>query len=169
MERRRDIIIMGVSGAGKSTVGRLVAERLGLPFIEGDDFHPPENVAKMRRGEPLENTDRRAWISALGKAVLSQSPAVASCSALNETVRRWLVEALQSDPKFVYLHVPYKVLAKRLSERSEHFFDPALLDSQLDALSVPENAIIVEANAPLSDVVGRALQALHSGSLDEDR
>ena len=152
---------MGVSGAGKSTIGRQLATALGRPFVEGDTFHPPENIAKMQGGSPLQNEDRRNWITALGEATSSQSVAVVACSALNAQVRQWLIEAIGSSPIYIFLDVPRDVLTKRVAKRANHFFDPALLDSQLESLEVPDDAIHINADAPVKDVVAEIINALN--------
>jgi gluconokinase len=155
-----DIIVMGVSGVGKSTVGRALAEALGRPFVEGDDYHSPENRAKMAGGTPLDNADREGWIAALCGGVNAGDGAVVACSALNGEVRGWLSDGLHRDARFVHLDVPKATLAARLSARTGHFFDAALLDSQFEALEAADDALRVSADRPVADVVQAVLRAL---------
>ena len=159
-----DIILMGVSGTGKSTVGVALAARLGRPFIEGDDHHPAENRAKMAGGTPLSNADRDGWIAALADAVNAGPPSVVACSALNAQVRGWLTARTDRHLRFVHLTAPREVIAQRLSARSGHFFDAGLLDSQFDALEEPDDAISVSVDQPVAAVVADVRAAL-----DEER
>jgi gluconokinase len=130
-------VIMGVSGCGKSTVGRLLADQRGAAYVEGDAFHPPENVAKMSAGQPLDDDDRGGWLRALraqiGSARERGVGLVISCSALRRRYRDLLREA---DPglRFAHLDGPRELIAERLSARRDHYMPPLLLDSQLAAL-----------------------------------
>jgi gluconokinase len=152
---------MGVAGSGKSTVGRLLAERLGWPFLDGDDLHPAENVEKMRRGIPLTDADRLPWLERmkeLAAGCLSRGEsAVLACSALKESYRRILSGG---DPRvrFVYLRADPALLASRLEKRTGHFFARTLLDSQLAALEEPAEAIVVDASQPAEAAVRAILQ-----------
>ncbi|WP_338760362.1 gluconokinase [Massilia sp. METH4] len=127
-------VVMGVCGCGKSTVGAALAQRLGVPFIEGDKFHPPENVTKMSAGFPLDDTDRAGWLRALageiGNARGRGEGLVVSCSALKRRYRDLL---RQADPglRFAHLQGPRELIADRLGKRTDHYMPPALLDSQL--------------------------------------
>ncbi|MEV0354449.1 gluconokinase [Nocardia sp. NPDC050697] len=123
---------MGVSGSGKSTVGALLAARLGVPFLEGDDLHPAANLAKMRAGIPLTDADRWPWLAAAG-ARLAATGGVLSCSALALRYRDRLRE-LVSGVLFAHLDVARAELARRLAARRGHFMPASLLDSQLAAL-----------------------------------
>jgi gluconokinase len=134
----RVIVLMGVAGAGKTTVGRRLAASLGWPFADADDYHPAENVARMRRGEPLTDAERAPWLAALaalvGDHVRRDVPLVLACSALRHASRDVLAPAT-----FVYLRVSPAVLAERLATRAGHFAPPALLDSQLATLEPPDH------------------------------
>lgn len=154
------IILMGVSGSGKSTIGQRLADTLRRPFLEGDDFHSASNVKKMAQGTPLQNADRKGWIEALCNAANHQPNAVIGCSALNETVRDWLSRGLVRPPVYVWLTAPEAVLAKRLAARTEHFFDPSLLRSQFEALQAPETAIRVSVDQPIEAVLSEIRSAL---------
>ena len=134
------IVTMGVSGAGKTTLGRALAERLGFRFEEGDDWHDPEAVAKMRRAEPLTDDDRRPWLARLNRAirewVAANQNVVLACSALRRSYRQVLRSGL-SDPKqlrFVFVDGSYEEVERQLRARSGHFMPAALLRSQLETL-----------------------------------
>ncbi len=134
---------MGPAGAGKTTVGRALAAALGWPYHEGDAYHPPENVARMRAGLPLDDAHRAPWLAALAAVVADHvargEGAVLACSALRQAYRRALVPpgAPPGAVRFVYLHADAALLARRLAGRRGHFFAPALLASQLAALEPP--------------------------------
>src|SRR6478752_2643480 len=133
-EDLQDIVVMGVSGSGKTTVGEALAARLGWRFVEGDSFHPPENVAKMSAGIPLDDNDREPWLRALAAEIAKDeaagSPSVVGCSALKRSYRDILRTGA---PRvcFVHVHGDRTVLADRLSHRAGHFFPASLLDTQL--------------------------------------
>ena len=150
------ILVMGVCGCGKSSFGRLLAERLGADFVEGDDFHPPANVAKMSRGIPLDDADRAGWLERL-HAVLVEGEAsgrsqVLACSALKRSYRAQLAAGL-GDWRVVFLNGPRSVLEARLAARTDHFMPPALLDSQLATLEPPLGAVEGSFALPLVQAV----------------
>lgn len=148
---------MGVSGAGKTTVGRRVAAELALTFIEGDDFHPPANVQKMAGGTPLTNEDRAPWIEALASGINAREPkrdAVVACSALTRFVRTLLEERIAESTHFILLSGDPSILQQRLSDRSQHFMKAGMLRSQLDALERPADAIVIDVARPLDVVCG---------------
>ncbi len=157
------IIVMGVAGVGKTTVGRLLAKRLRWDFLDADDFHPPANVAKMQRGIALTDVDRHGWLEGL-HAVLdarlrSGQPAVLACSALKSSYRRKLVNGLER-VVFVYLRAPRKLVEDRLGARAGHFFGPELLASQFAVLEEPDNAVVVDAALPPEAIIGAIIEAL---------
>jgi gluconokinase len=135
-------IVMGVSGSGKSTIGEGLAQRTGAAFIDGDTLHPPANRDKMARGIPLDDADRQPWLEAIVAQMQHHREAgrslVLACSALKTRYRDVLRQG-HEDVRFVYLRGSRDVLASRLSHRSGHFFDPALLDSQLATLEEPSH------------------------------
>lgn len=135
----RVLVMMGVAGAGKSTVGRLVAERLGWPFVEGDDLHPPANVAKMAAGQPLTDADRAPWLEAVAARIDAWIAAgeggVVTCSALKRAYRDRL---RRPEVLFVFLEAPLAVAAERLAARRGHFMPASLAQSQFDALQPPD-------------------------------
>lgn len=144
---------MGVSGTGKSTVGRGLAETLGIPFVEGDDLHPPANVAKMAAGIPLTDTDRAPWLDRVA-AELDRS-VVITCSALKRSYRDRL-RAAAPELVLVYLHGSPELLASRMAQRDGHFMPPSLLESQLATLEEPsadEDAIPVDVELRPDEIV----------------
>ena len=133
------LVVMGVAGTGKTTVGQLVSRHLGREFLEGDDFHPAENRARMAAGQPLSNSDRRVWIAAIGAAFTAlRRPAVLACSALNPQVRDWLAADCACQPVYALLDGPPELIRDRLDARSDHYMRASMLDSQLAALEPPE-------------------------------
>lgn len=159
---------MGVTGTGKSTVGRSLADALDADFVEGDDLHPEANVAKMASGRPLTDADRWPWLDAVGAAVRERSadgqPVVATCSALRRAYRDRL-RAVVPGLFFVHLRAPREVLAGRLAGRRGHFMPVSLLDSQLstlEPLEPDERGAVVDVSPPLADVLRRALVILRA-------
>jgi gluconokinase len=145
------IVLMGVSGAGKSTVGARLAAMLGWPFHDGDDLHSAKSRAKMRRGEPLTDEDRAPWLLRL-RALIDgclrrHESAVVACSALREAYRA-AIAADRRQVRFVYLRGSYETIAARLESRRGHFMPPALLRSQFETLEEPRDAIAVDVEAP---------------------
>ena len=161
------VIVMGVSGSGKSTIGRALAERLSLPFIEGDDYHPADNVHKMASGRPLDDTDRAPWLAALAdvlaKAEAAGTGAVLACSALKRRYRDVLKSGLSAKPHVIYLDGSAALLAERLAGRDGHFFPPHLLASQFEALEPPVEAIWVDLRKSVEEIVEDAMVALRAG------
>jgi len=164
------IVVMGVSGVGKTSVGERLATRLGVPFLEGDDFHPRRNVEKMSSGVPLDDTDRWPWLDAIGAAIKG-TPAkslVVTCSALKRAYRQRLAAAAGRPLLFLFLDASPQTLAARLAARHGHFMPPGLLDSQFATLEKPtpdESAIRVSVEPPLDTVVNDALAALAAAGL----
>jgi carbohydrate kinase (thermoresistant glucokinase family) len=154
------IIIMGVCGTGKTTVGEALAERLGCPFLEGDRFHPPENVAKMSAGTPLDDDDRWPWLDRLGMAIAEAASrndhVIASCSALKRAYRDRLRLHTGDGALFVLLSGERDLLQQRLQDRPHHYMPSSLLDSQLAILEPPaadEKALKLNVDAPSSALV----------------
>lgn len=130
--------IVGVSGSGKSTVGRALSERLRLPFCEGDDLHPTANVAKLRAGVALDDADRAPWLARINSWLRDQAQGgIVSCSALKRAYRARLQSDLMNPIRFVLLDPPREVLVRRLAGRTGHFMSGNLLDSQLETLERP--------------------------------
>jgi gluconokinase len=152
------VVVMGVAGAGKTTVGRALAAALGWSFLDADDLQPPANVDKMRRGEPLDDADRSPWLARVAAELRARDDVVVACSALRAAYR----DALRVRPevRFVYLKVPEAVLAARLAERRGHYMPPSLLRSQLDTLEEPGDAIVVDATQPVAEIVRTVVSQL---------
>jgi gluconokinase len=159
------IVVMGVAGSGKTTVGEGIARAYGVPFRDADEFHPAANIAKMSSGVPLNDDDRWPWLDAIGKAIHDAAPAtlVIACSALRRVYRERIVRAAGRPVRFVYLDGTPETLGQRIGNRRGHFMPPSLLASQLATLEKPasdENAITVSIEPPVDQVIGAALKAL---------
>lgn len=157
------VLLMGASGAGKTAVGERLANRLGWAFLDADDLHPPENLRKMKAGVPLTDDDRLPWLrkvrEAMGAQARSGGSALVACSALKRCYRTLLLKGLD-DVRLVYLRASRSVLEHRLRERHGHFFDPELLDSQLETLEEPAEALVVDADEDVENVVESIAAAL---------
>lgn len=151
-------IIMGVSGCGKSTVGQALADALDCPFYDGDDFHPPENVAKMASGNPLNDDDRAPWLAALHDLLLAHAQkgetAVLACSALKKKYREQLWSG-NDTVVFVYLQGDFDLIWERMQMRQNHYMKAEMLQSQFDTLEVPgeQEAFIVPITRSVEDMV----------------
>jgi gluconokinase len=145
------IVLMGVSGAGKTTVGKVLAGQLGWTFLEGDDFHPPSNIEKLRRGEPLTDADRRPWLDVLRRriddACASGENVVLACSALKHAYRDYLERDEPACVHYVWLNGAPELIEQRLAARKGHFMNPALLGSQFETLEPPAEAVRVDVTA----------------------
>ncbi|MDR7161524.1 gluconokinase, GntK/IdnK-type [Arthrobacter sp. BE255] len=164
MSTKHRIIVMGVSGCGKTTIGDLVARELGVPFLDGDSLHPVENVAKMAAGTPLTDEDRWPWLATVGSelAAAGNGGLVLACSALRRSYRDAIREQAP-DTVFLHLHGSKEVLRARTEGRSGHFMPPALLDSQLatlEPLEADEAGVVVDIAAPVDQVVAKALAGI---------
>ncbi len=159
------VVVMGVSGAGKSSVGAALAAALGRSFCEGDTLHPPGNVARMRAGTPLTDNDRAPWLDRVAAWIAKHPDGVVSCSALKRAYRDRLRLAAP-DITFVLLDLPEAVLADRLARRPGHFMPAALLASQLATLEPPgadERAVVVESSGSMENTVERIVAKLAPG------
>jgi gluconokinase len=160
------IVVMGVSGAGKTVVGQALAHAVGWEFHDADDFHSPENVAKMHRGEGLTDEDRRPWLAALcsmiADVIRDGRHAVVACSALKQWYREALIPSESDRPaiRFVHLDVPEDVLRDRLAKRTHHFATPALLPSQLATLEFPHDALCVDGTLPVAEIARQIREKL---------
>lgn len=159
------VVVMGVSGSGKSTVGSRLAAVLGGDYQEGDAFHPPANVAKMKSGQPLDDADRQPWLAAMAAAIGEWStkdrPTVLSCSALKRRYRD-ILRGGAADLRFVHLAGDKALIAARLANRTDHFMPAALLDSQFAALEPPgqDEAIVVSIDQPPEAIVAEVIAKL---------
>jgi gluconokinase len=156
------IVLMGVAGSGKSSVGEALARVLGWPFRDADDFHPARNREKMRRGIPLDDNDRRPWLDAIRASIVQSlsgnENAIYTCSALKQAYRHWLA-ADAEEVKFVYLKGPPGLIAERLANRRGHFFNPALLQTQFDELEEPQGVLEVDISLPPEAVADSIIAA----------
>jgi gluconokinase len=156
------VIVMGVVGAGKTTVGRLLAEQLGWEFADADDFHPPANVEKIRRGRALSDSDRQPWLQRLREAIArwiaEKQNVVLACSALKRGYRKEL--EVGAEVRFVYLKGSADVIAKRLRSRHGHFADEKILASQFADLEEPEGSVAVEIASTPEQIVAEIRKKL---------
>ena len=141
------IYIMGVSGSGKTTIGKKLSDKTGMPFYDGDDFHLPEKVEKMRKGQPLDDTDRADWLARINEIAREQATkkgAIIACSALKEKYRKVLTSGLTVPVFWIFLRGDFQIIEKRMKLRTDHFMPATLLASQFEALEVPTGAITVD-------------------------
>jgi 6-phosphogluconate dehydrogenase/gluconokinase len=158
------LIVCGVSGTGKSTIGQLLAEKKKLPFFDADDFHPESNVEKMQSGVALNDEDRQPWLELLSSELAqweSNGGAVLACSALKESYREILSVQCNNNIHWVTLHGSKALLSERLNSRKGHYFDPRLLDSQLDALELPDYGWLIDVQPTPAEIVQDVCQRLH--------
>lgn len=157
------VIVMGVTGAGKTTVGRLLAERMSWRFFDADDFHPPANVEKMRSGRALEEADRRPWLEKLRALIDDELRAgrslVLACSALRQNYRDVLVSSA-GRVRFVYLKIRPETARSRLEARAGHYMPAALIPSQFETLEEPEDAIVIDGELPPAEAAAVAFERL---------
>ena len=159
----RRIVIIGPSGCGKSTVGAALSDALGIPYREGDDLHPPANIAKMRAGETLTDADRWPWLDLVAQDLAAQAPVILGCSALRRAYRDRIREGAGGPVCFVHLAGSPALIATRMAARSGHFMPASLLDSQFASLEPPEpdeEAITVDIDQPLDRLVEDILRQM---------
>lgn len=156
-------VVMGVSGCGKSTIGKMLGEKLSVPFYDADDYHFPENIQKMQNGMPLTDEDRKPWLTLLADNIKlweSSGGAVLACSSLKKIYRDILSSTTTDVVKFIYLKGDKAVLHARLTQRSEHFMPETLLDSQLQTLEPPASAITIAIENSLEDMLALILKEI---------
>ena len=158
----RLIIIMGVSGTGKSTIGQLLSEKLNIPFYDADDFHPEDNVQKMSEGKPLNDLDREPWLQVLSDKLQewSASGAILACSALKETYRQTLSKKGQLPLVWIHLSGTMAVIRERMMARKNHFMPDSLLQSQFDTLEKPTDSITIDISDTPELMVAKVLEQL---------
>lgn len=158
------VVVMGVAGSGKTTVGTALAVALGWRFVDADDHHSPTSIAKMARGEPLDDADRRPWLDELhdviASALASRSGLVLACSALKASYRQRLAGGMDGRVRFVHLAGTPELFRARLAQRPGHFMKPGMLDSQLATLEAPSDAIEVDAARPVAALVAQIRAAI---------
>jgi gluconokinase len=149
------IVLMGVAGCGKSSVGAALATRMGLRYRDGDDLHPPENIAKMRAGTPLTDADRWPWLDAIARELHDDPDLIAGCSALRRAYRDRLRAGAGATLRFVHLAGDRALIAARMQARQGHYMPPSLLDSQFSTLEAPDatEALTVNIDQPLDSLI----------------
>lgn len=157
-------IVCGVSGTGKSTIGKLLADKLTLPFFDGDDFHPQSNVKKMKNGIALNDNDRQPWLELLATELAlwgANRGAVLACSALKESYRKILSSKYKEEIYWVILNGSRELLIERLDSRTGHFFNSALLDSQLATLELPDYGWTIDIQPSPDEIINTISERLH--------
>ncbi len=161
------VVIMGVSGSGKSTIGRMLAKRLGCVFLDGDRFHSADNKAKMKKGIPLDDNDRIPWLQELNRVINQHiekdESLVLACSALKEAYRHVLGES--DDVAYVYLKADFQTIRKRVERRKHEFMNPHLLESQFETLEEPRGAITIDARLSPKLVIDQIVDSLNESKL----
>lgn len=159
------ILVMGVSGTGKTTVGKALADHYKIPFLEGDDYHPEENVDKMSNGIPLQDEDRWPWLQSLAK-VMNNAPKgyVVSCSALKESYRRYLRENCNKPFEIIFLQGDAELISSRMKGRKDHYMPESLLQSQFDTLENPKDAITVSIDEDVTSITNKIISILNKKS-----
>lgn len=156
-------IIMGVSGCGKTTIGKILAKRLGIKFYDADDYHSLNNINKMKNFIPLEDEDRIQWLLKLAQHIIQwnrSEGAVLACSALKENYRKTLSDDGKEKVVFIYLEGNIDIILERIKKRKEHFFPLGLLESQFNALEVPLDAIAVQIDKTLGEICTEIIDKL---------
>lgn len=156
------VVIMGVAGCGKSSVGAALSTALGVPYVDGDDLHPAANVDKMRRGLALTDEDRWPWLGQVAACLQNSAPVIVGCSALKRAYRDRIRAGVQGKVAFVHLSGDRDLIAARMAQRQGHYMPLSLLDSQFAALEPPgpDEAVTVTIDQPLPDIVAQILGRL---------
>jgi carbohydrate kinase (thermoresistant glucokinase family) len=154
------VIVMGVTGCGKTSVGKQLSAKTNKPFLDGDDFHPLENILKMKHGKPLDDNDRIPWLENLATQISNAGPTgcILACSALKQSYRDKLSQ--QKEVKFIYLKGSRDLISKRIHARTGHYMPPQLLDSQFNDLEEPHDAIVIDINNSIDEITDKILYQL---------
>lgn len=160
------LVIMGVSGCGKSTVGAALAARLGLAYRDGDDLHPAANVEKMRAGQPLGDADRWPWLDRVAAVLKDEAPVIIGCSALRRAYRDRIRSGAGGPVRFVHLSGQRDLIAARMATRAGHYMPLSLLDSQFATLEPPgpDEALTVDIDQPLPTLIDSILRSLEGAT-----
>jgi len=156
-------ILMGVSGCGKTTIGRMLAEKMALPFLDADDFHPQNNINKMKKSVPLTDNDREPWLVSIALLVAElnvKKGAVLACSALKEKYRTIISQNGKEKVSFIYLKGSKRIIKQRIKMRKGHFLQPGLLGSQFDTLEEPKDAITVSVDKSPEQICAEIIDKL---------
>lgn len=159
------LVVCGVSGSGKTTIGKLLSEELGVPFFDADDFHSASNVKRMASGRPLNDAERQPWLETLANNLSDwqeEGGAVLACSALKESYRATLASRCGEDIRWIFLTGSEAMLAKRLASRKGHFFDSNLLGSQIEALEIPDYGWQIAIDSSPQEISNAILKRLRS-------
>ena len=162
MAKAKIYYVMGVSGSGKTTIGELLAKKLAIPFYDGDDFHPEENVKKMAAGHPLNDEDRKSWLLRLNALSQenSENGAVIVCSALKQSYRNILQKGVEDKAVFLFLSGSFETILDRMQKRKGHFMPPDLLKSQFETLEIPNDSLSVSIDQTPENILAEILQKL---------
>ena len=166
MTKKENVVlyVMGVSGCGKTTIGKKLSEKYDIPFFDGDDYHPKKNIDKMSSGRPLNDDDRQEWLATLNALAITQlkeeTGAIIACSALKEKYRTTLTKEIETKATFVYLQGSFEDISNRLSKRKGHFMPAGLLQSQFEILEEPQDAITISIHLTPEEAVSAIGKAL---------
>lgn len=159
-------LMMGVSGSGKTTIGQLLANQLGIQFFDGDDFHPEVNIEKMRAGIPLDDNDRYEWLKSINgtakKVLVEDTSAVIACSALKNKYREIIAENIEGSIIWILLNGPKELIQERMADRRNHYMPVSLLQSQFDILEIPKESIMIDVSLDKQTMVNTILQKIHT-------
>jgi carbohydrate kinase (thermoresistant glucokinase family) len=159
------VILMGVSGCGKSSVGKMLSEETGWPFYDGDDFHPEANVAKMAEGIPLNDADRQPWLESLHQLIKSslrqERPLIVACSALKKSYRDILRGDLADQVVFIHLKGSFRLIYTRMQQRDDHYMKAEMLRSQYETLQKPRNAIEINIDKSVPEITQQIIWLLN--------
>ena len=157
------VALTGVSGSGKTAVGRALAERLGSPFVDADDYHPETNVQKMSSGHPLNDDDRRPWLEALAQTIdelcAKNIRVILACSALKHDYQK-ILQTADDCVRFVLLHGSFELIQSRMQKRRGHFMPSSLLRSQFETLEIPADALQVDVTPSIPEIVDEIIERL---------